>query len=297
MSKNFFRCFSYSTMINPINNSINKIRKIKKTDKNMLNLLYRNSQRLIRKYENIFTSGLLKELYTDEFAYKGTKSYMTTVKCKKNGLALPVKIQCLDDGEEEYVFLKSGFGIELGSKFFTKKYQDGKMRFGIGYIESKKNTKYEGIGIRLTQVQVEEAIRCGVDKIPCSSYPASLPFHTMMGFRPKKSGMPVYYLKALYEYMRVCKEEYCNTASKYFKPILYKKDGNFCFWPSYTVANAVLNDLKNNPPIKKMEALEFYEGDMIPLELSGKYFDDWKKRILLQPITFSNVTDIINKVR
>lgn len=275
-------------MINPLNNPhISQIRKIKKTDKNMLNLIYRNSQKLIRRYENIFSSKMLDELYTDKFHYNGNKPYMTTVKEKHSGLAVPVKILCINDEDKKFVFLKSKFNMEWGSKFFTVNNTGDKPRFGIGYIESKKNDRIAGIGIRLTQVHVEEAMKRGIDEIPCSAYPASLPFHTMMGFRPKKEGMVIHYLNGLKEYMRICKEEYSNTHHRHFKPIIYKENGKFYFWHTFTASNAVLNDLKNKKPIKDMNLLEVYKGEMLSLVLKGKHLEKWKQRVYSQPITFS----------
>ena len=70
----------------------------------MLNLLYRRSQAEMRKYEKLFTSKTLDELYTDKFCPKKGYEINTTVKNARTGEPVNAKVTYMfeEDGKETY---------------------------------------------------------------------------------------------------------------------------------------------------------------------------------------------------
>lgn len=137
------------------------------------------------------TLSTLDKLYSSEFKKRICKNedgyYVTSVINKRTKKIMPIYVQkeYINDHFEKYNFYKKSI--------FNKYKQIGTRTFGIdydrkvitsGYMESKNNDKYAGIGLRGHQLAVERMIQLGFKNVEIVSLPNAFAFHYKSGFRP-----------------------------------------------------------------------------------------------------------------
>lgn len=266
-----------------------QIKKPNITEDLKLNLLEQYSQIALEKYSKMFESKTLKELYTDEFKYCGTKPNTTMIKNKKTGKPTPITIEAdidqMGKASDECYYVRDKNGTRIAKKSFGINKNYDSPRIDIGYMESFNQKKYAGTQIKLTQVEIERAMQEGIDHIPIYSLPEALPFHTMMGFVPNKFEEEVKTYKEVQQQMKSIKKEYPKIPSEFFVPIISKEKGKFYIDKNVTPANAILSYLKNTFEITGQQQYKKKLGSRgVFLHLSKENFEKWKERITSQPI-------------
>lgn len=188
------------------------------------------------------------------------------------------------------IFPKGSEDIILGQKiYFLDTGYKGKMFMKSGYMSSDKKACKEagvkGIGILERILQIKEAIKYGIDRIPCNSYARAVLFHIKTGFTPIPRLRRIF---SMYGADKVLEELIHRLGSdimpENYTPIIVSEglfNKAYYIDVNTTQCIAAMRQIKQDLAKGICDEAErpFTRGQCIDLVLEGKNFDIWKKML------------------
>ena len=197
-----------------------------------------------------------------------------------------------------YIYTKEAFSeiegyggcAHLGEKnFHMIKNQFGKLIMDTGFMNSKADDKYIGIGIRADQVHIDFALKNGITTIPRESYPNAILYHLKMGFEPVQKLVRVRSKKKLDKLMAKIYEQSKDIKEENFTPIVIEKKGilgkRYYLDKNTTKAVATLRAVKKHlAETGNLRPRFINNADNIDLELKGDNLQVWKNMLNGKPM-------------
>lgn len=239
-----------------------------------------------------FNSKTLKTFYSnDEFV--STKPNTVIVQSKITGKPVEIvyeltKQKCSDFIDSlAFGFFKSfDDNWSFGYKDFLIKrpfFGLGKPKFMSGLMSSNVD-HLVGIGIRQDELQVREALKMGVKKIPRFSTPKATLYHVRMGYMPKPKLIRIRHPQKIKVEIDKLATNAPDVKKEFFTPIIVEKKGLFGtrYYLDVNTTNAIANirQIKYMIDGKPILAKSIrFSGEHIPMELSGDGLETWKRML------------------
>lgn len=239
-----------------------------------------------------FNSKTLKTFYSND-EYISTKPNTVIVQSKITGKPVEIfyeftKQKCSDfiDSLVFGFFKSSDDNWSLGYKDFLIKRPIlglGKPRFMSGLMSSNAD-HLVGIGIRQDELQVREALKRGVKKIPRFSTPKATLYHVRMGYMPKQKLVRIRRPQKIKVEMDKLLKVAPDVKPEFFTPIIVEKKGLFGtrYYLDVNTTNAIANirQIKYMIDGKPILAKSIrFSGEHIEMELSGEGLETWKRML------------------
>lgn len=259
-----------------------------------LEVLFENTTKTYREIADSVHSKTLDTLYTDTFRPEHLHSGETTVMDLKTGNPIKAIVDYILVGGKN---IRTDHRREYRLKLFEKKKVLGTKIFGVtdyknekpralqfGFIESNDNDEVAGTQIRLLQAACEFAQKHGIKEIPLISMIPSVVFHTKMGFRPRTTFDVKLETLNNFENMVTELPEYQarGVSFRNITPIISKREDTYYLDRNKSLYCGAMKEMLDT--IKETGERNFpFPQEKHPvgidMNLSGKEFDDWEKRI------------------
>lgn len=239
-----------------------------------------------------FNSKTLKNFYSnDEFV--STKPNTVIVQSRETGKPVEIVYEFFKDKVGPFVdsfiydfYRKVGDVCNIGSKDFQIK----KLFFGLGKSKVQTGMMHSnaddlvGIGIRQDELQIREAIKRGVKKIPRHSTQRAVLYHVRMGYMPKPKLVRIRHPQRIKVEMEKLLKLSPEVNPEFFTPIIVEKKG--LFGTRYYLDTSTTQAIANIRQIKLMSKGDplrakriRFKADHIEMELSGDGLETWKQMI------------------
>ena len=243
------------------------------------------------KQENVLKSATLKEMFSPKYTYRGDKKNTVFVKSRVTNEPVEIswkeiKIALTGDESSYNYYFYDNNNSEIGYKYFyIKNLQLSdciETEMLSGYMSSAANDLYSGIGIREDERQIEVALHRGIGIIPRSSRGPATLYHLKMGYLPKTDDLLE--VESEYDvsrYMRGLMRGSPDIKQENFIPIVIKDGYKYYIDVSKTQAVANVREIKDRlAQGETKKDIENLQMDGIPMVLSGKEFEYWKRLVL-----------------
>ena len=237
-----------------------------------------------------FNSNTLRTFFTDD-AYRTTKPNTVIVQSRQTEKPIEIIYECVHNISRRFedftfsFFRPNDKSSRLAMKDFLVERSFLpflKPKFACGLMKTDVDDVV-GLGIRADELQVREAIKKGVSKIGRMSTPKATLYHVRMGYMPKPELVRVRSPRDITSQI-IKISQFSDIDRQFYTPIIVEKKG--LFGPRYYIDINTTQALANirhinyvscgNPLIAK--GMTFSSGH-IPMELSGKNFDTWRRMI------------------
>lgn len=239
-----------------------------------------------------FNSKTLKTFYSnDEFV--STKPNTVIVQSRETGKPVEIVYEFFKDKVGPFVdsfiydfYRKVGDVCNIGSKDFQIK----KLFFGLGKSKVQTGMMHSnaddlvGIGIRQDELQIREALKRGVKKIPRHSTQRAVLYHVRMGYMPKPKLVRIRHPQRIKVEMEKLLKLSPEVNPEFFTPIIVEKKG--LFGTRYYLDTSTTQAIANIRQIKLMSKGDplrakriRFKADHIEMELSGDGLETWKQMI------------------
>lgn len=273
--------------------NINKLMTLVKSPR-LYKTSRKSSQEVLRlKQELLFQSKTMKELFTDAFEYKGNEKGVIYLMDRATGKPTPVLVKIKQNpfmGKKEHVvenlyLINPENNLIVAHKHYDINLVEGGKKIMYQGEMGTYDTNFVGAGIRLDQIQIARALEIGAESIPRSSYPQSVIYHMKMGFLPIENLELMKSTRALNKYARRnYKSHYSKLSSKYFKPIVVRKENKFYLDKDWTLVRACVLKCKEVLESTKKSRVRGFDSFIIRMQLSGEELAKWKKILEKFPI-------------
>ena len=236
-----------------------------------------------------FNSETLRMLLSPAYKSKHPNCVMAISKSKPyHPVEVAYKISEVDSEVMMDIFPKDSPNVVLGQKIYYLGIDDkGKMIMKSGFMSSDdelcKQAGVRGIGTLERILQVKEAIKNGITRIPCYSYARATLYHLKMGFTPVPDLKRIY---SMYSIKKILEDLIHRPGSDVFPenytPIVVTKgifNKEYYLDVSATQCLATMRQIKQdlakglcdeaNRPVT--------HGQGVQLVLEGKNFNIWKQ--------------------
>ncbi len=239
-----------------------------------------------------FNSKTLKTFYSnDEFV--STKPNIVIVQSRETGKPVEIFYEFFKDKIGHFVddftynfYRKVGDINGIGTKDFQIRAPFlgiGKPKFEAGMMYSNTDDLI-GIGIRQDELQIREAIKRGVKKIPRHSTQRAVLYHVRMGYLPKPKLIRIRHPQKIKVEMEKLLKLSPEVNPEFFTPIIVEKKG--LFGTRYYLDTSTTQAIANIRQIKLMSKGDplrakriRFKADHIEMELSGDGLETWKRML------------------
>lgn len=236
-----------------------------------------------------FNSKTLKTFYSnDEFV--SSKPNTVIVQSRETGKPIEIVYEFFKDKVTRFVdsftynfYRKVGDTNGIGSKDFQIKtpfFGLGESKFQTGMMHSNADDLV-GIGVRLDELQIREALKRGVKKIPRHSTQRAVLYHVRMGYLPKPKLIRIRHPQKIKVEMEKLLKLSPEVNPEFFTPIIVEKKG--LFGTRYYLDTSTTQAIANIRQIKLMSKDEpllarriRFRADHVEMELSGDGLETWK---------------------
>lgn len=239
-----------------------------------------------------FNSKTLKTFYSnDEFV--STKPNTVIVQSRETGKPVEIVYEFFKDKAGHFVdsftydfYRKAGEKFGIGSKDFQIKrlfFGLGKPKFEPGMMHSNADDLV-GIGIRQDELQIREALKRDVKKIPRHSTQRAVLYHVRMGYMPKPKLVRIRHPQKIKVEMEKLLKLSPEVKPEFFTPIIVEKKG--LFGTRYYLDTSTTQAIANIRQIKLMSEGDplcvkriRFRADHVEMELLKDGLETWKRML------------------
>ena len=239
-----------------------------------------------------FNSKTLKTFYSnDEFV--STKPNTVIVQSRETGEPVEIVYEFFKDKVDFFLdsftynfYRKAGDICDIGSKDFQIKrlfFGLGKSKVQTGMMHSNADDLV-GIGIRQDELQIREALKSGVKKIPRHSTQRAVLYHVRMGYMPKPKLIRIRHPQKIKVEIEKLFKSSPEVKPEFFTPIIVEKKG--LFGTRYYLDTSTTQAIANIRQIKLMSKGDplrakriRFKADHVEMELSGDGLETWKRML------------------